>query len=574
MTIKPSDVLLAKRSASFCGKQEPSEALNDCLQATRPCSVWAPAPSKLAFFLVVAALAMLAASCEVGPNYVTPKANVAGQWMENPAITNQPPDMAAVYWWRNFSDPVLNQLVTTACESNLSLQIAGVRILQARAQLNKSIGNLFPQQQGISGQLNYARLDDGLVSQIPGINRNYLADQTLFAATWEIDFWGKYRRGIESDRATFLGSIASYDDAMVTLIADVASAYINIRTLQERLQVEMQNLDIQNESLRIATARFDAGETSELDVQQAKTQLAQTEAQIPLLDETIRQDQNGLAVLLGERPDQIDGQLTGPPRIPVAPTNVAVGIPKDLLRRRPDVQEAGLQAASLSALIGVAKANLYPAFSLSGEFGFSANNEFNNSLSDMFNWQSRALNAGAGLVMPIFNYGRIINQVRVQDAQFEQAVLNYQNTVLAAQQEVENGLTTFANEQKALTSLNQAADSARRSTDLAMIQYKGGQTDYTTVLTAEQQELSVENAAASTKGNVALGLIAVYRALGGGWEVRGKSDVISDAIKAEMKRRTDWGRMLEPSHHLPEISPVASFSETNNLSVQQTSAKP
>ncbi|HEV2436051.1 MAG TPA: efflux transporter outer membrane subunit [Verrucomicrobiae bacterium] len=522
----------------------------------------APASLRPALFILTAALAVLAVSCKVGPNYATPQANVAGQWMENSAVAHRPPGDADVYWWRNFDDPVLNQLITTACRQNLSLQVAGARILEARARLNKSIGNLFPQQQGISGQLNYARLDDGLVSQIPGINPDYLSAQALFAATWEIDFWGKYRRAVESDRATFLGAVASYDDAMVTLIADVASAYINIRTLQERLRVEERNLETQQESLRIATARFQAGETGELDMQQAKTQLAQTGAQIPLLNEAIRQNQNGLAVLLGERPDEIDRQLTGPAVIPVVPTNVVVGIPKDLLRRRPDVRAAGLQAASYSALIGVAKANLYPAFSLSGEFGFSANNQFNHSLSDMFNWQSRALNAGAGLVMPIFNYGRIINQVRVQDAQFQQAVLKYQNTVLAAQQEVENGLASFANEQSALGSLNRAADSARQSTALAMIQYKGGQTDYTTVLTAEQQELSVENAVASTRGNVALGLIAVYRALGGGWEVRGDNDVISDAVKAEMARRTDWGRMLEPSRHLPKIPPIAGMTET------------
>jgi outer membrane protein TolC len=183
----------------------------------------------------------------------------------------------------------------------------------------------------------------------------------------------------------------------------------------------------------------------------------------------------------------------------------------------------------------------------------------------MFNWQNHALSAGAGLVMPILNYGRIINQVRVQDAQFEAAVLNYQNTVLTAEQEVENGLVSFANEQQALVSLRQAADSARRSTELAMIQYKGGQTDYTTVLTAEQQELSVENAVASNRGNVALGLIAVYRALGSGWEIRGESDVVSREVKAEMARRTNWGRMLEPRHHLPAISPVASVTETNNV---------
>jgi NodT family efflux transporter outer membrane factor (OMF) lipoprotein len=532
--------------------------------AYRPCKgeFFIPAFAR-AFLLGV--LAWWTSACTtVGPNYTPPRVDLADHWMQTSVVANRPPSIAEIYWWRHFNDPVLDQLITYACEHNLSLQVAGARILQARAQLNKSIGNLFPQQQGVSAQLNYARLNDGLVSEIPGVNLNYLSDWTLFATTWEIDFWGKYRRGIESDRAAFLGSMAAYDDAMVTLIADVANTYVNIRTLQEQLQVAEQNLEIQKESLSVAAARFNAGETSELDVQQATTQLAQTESQVPLLNEAVRQNKNGLAVLLGERPDEVDRQLTGPTRIPVPPTDVAAGIPKDLLRRRPDVRQAGLQAAAYSALIGVAKASLYPAFSLSGRFGFSANNQFNNSLGDMFSWENRLIDAGAGLVMPIFNYGRLINQVRVQDAQFQQAVLNYQNTVLAAQQEVENGLVSFANEQKALDSLNRAAASARRSRDLAMIQYRGGQTDYTTVLSAEQAELSVENNVAATKGKVAMGLIAVYRALGGGWEIRGDRDVVSNEVKAEMKKRTDWGRMLEPSHHLPKILPVTTAPEAKD----------
>jgi NodT family efflux transporter outer membrane factor (OMF) lipoprotein len=514
---------------------------------------------KLAVF--VAGAAVLATSCMVGPNYRTPKAEVAARWTPNSAVTNRPFSDAETYWWRNFNDPVLTQLIGTACRSNLSLQIAGVRILETRARLNRSIGNLFPQQQGISGQLNYAQLNSSLLSEIPGVNPDSLSDQVLFGATWEIDFWGKYRRAIQSDRAGFLGSIASYDDAMVTLIADVASTYVNIRTLEERLRVAARNVATQQESLRIATAQFNGGETSERDVQQATTQLAQTEAQIPLLNASLAQNKNGLAVLLGEAPGKVDRHLAGPGQIPVAPAQVAVGIPKDLLRRRPDVRAAGLSAASYSALIGVAKASMYPAFSLSGEFGFGSDNQRNNSLGDMFNWQNRVVNAGAGVVFPVFNYGRLQNQVRVQDAQFEQALLNYQNTVLTAQQEVENGLANFVNQQGALVSLNQAAVAARRSTDLAMIQYKGGQTDYTTVLTAEQSQLSVENDVATTQGNVVLGVISVYRALGGGWQLRDGRDVISDNVKAEMSRRTDWGKLLEPSHHLPATAPAANQNE-------------
>jgi NodT family efflux transporter outer membrane factor (OMF) lipoprotein len=373
----------------------------------------------------------------------------------------------------------------------------------------------------------------------------------LFAATWEIDFWGKYRRGIEADRASYLGAIAAYDDALVTLIADVASTYVNIRTLEERLRVAGRNLELQQESLRIAAAQFNAGETSERDVQQAITQLGQTEAQIPRLEETLRQNKNGLALLLGGTPDDIDQQLAGPSRIPVIPVAVAAGIPRDLLRRRPDVRAAGLAAASKSALIGVARAELYPSFSLAGEFGFAGSNAGDNSLADTFNWESRTVKAGGSFVFPIFNYGRLINQVRVQDAQFQAAVLQYQNTVLNAQREVEDGLTAFTNERRAATLLDRAAAASRRSTELAMIQYKGGQTDYTTVVSAEQNQLTVEDSLASTRGNVVLGIIAVYRALGGGWQMREGHDVLPAEVKAEMARRTNWGRLLEPGQHLP-----------------------
>ena len=500
---------------------------------------------------LIAAVALLTTSCMVGPDYQTPKADVAKQWSPSTAVANRPFSDAETYWWRNFNDPILNQVVETACSNNLSLQIAGVRVLETRARLNRSIGELFPQQQGISGGVSYSQLNSNLLAKIPGVNPDYVSGQFLFGATWELDFWGKYRRAIEANRAGFLGSIASYDDAMITLIADVASTYVNIRTLEERVLVANSNITTQTESLRIASVQFKAGERSNRDVQQATTRLAQTEAQIPLLNAALAQYKNGLAVLLGETPDKIDGHLAGLSHIPVARAEVVVGIPKDLLRRRPDVRAAGLMAASYSALIGVAKANMYPAFSLSGEFGYAGNNQFNNNLSDMFTWQNRVVNAGAGVVLPIFNYGRLVNQVRVQDAQFQQALLNYQNTVLIAQQEVENGLANFANQQSALVSLNQAATAARRSTELGMIQYKEGQTDYTTVLTAEQTQLSVEDNVAATKGNVALGLISVYRALGGGWQVRDGHDVISDGVKAQMAQRTNWGEMLEPSQHLP-----------------------
>ncbi len=503
------------------------------------------------FLPLAVLLGLLAGGCKVGPNYTTPPSKVAGQWTQPAPLTNETASAADLYWWHHLNDPALDELVRVAHRNNLSLQSAGVRVLEARARLNQSIGNLFPQQQGISGGVNYSYLNDGLASKIPGIKSDYYSDQVLFATTWEIDFWGKYRRGIESDRAAYLGSVAAYEDALVTLTADVAATYVSVRTLEERLRVARQNVDLQKESLRIAAAQFKAGETSERDVQQATTQLGQTEAQIPVLEQTLTQTRNGLMVLLGETAEEVQQRLASQGPIPTVSTNVAVGIPRDLLRRRPDIRAAGYAAASKSALIGVARANMYPAFSLAGEFGYNANNQGNNSLGDLFNWQSRALNGGASFFFPVFNYGRLINQVRVQDAQFQEAILNYQNTVLSAQQEVENGLAAFADQQRSVAELTKAATASRRSTELAMIQYKGGQTDYTTVLAAEQAQLAVEDALASGQGNVVQGLISIYRALGGGWDMREGNDIVSDEVKAEMARRTDWGKLLEPNKHLP-----------------------
>jgi NodT family efflux transporter outer membrane factor (OMF) lipoprotein len=489
-------------------------------------------------------------SCLVGPNYTTPKSDVAPAWLPTPAAAPQPLNAADAYWWKVFQDPVLDGLVESAYENNLTLQLAGVRVLGARAQLNKSIGNLFPQQQGVSGAITWNQVNTPTT-----VNR--ADDNLLFAATWEIDVWGKIRRGIESDRAAYLGTIATYDDVLVTVLADVASSYVNIRTAEERLKVAAKNVETQKESLRVASVQFKYGETSELDVQQASTLLAQTQAQIPTLQNDVRQAKDALAVLLGVTPVEIDQRLRGTAGgIPVAPAEAAVGIPKDLLRRRPDVRAAGLTAASQSALIGVAVAQMYPAFSLAGAFGVASTNLGPSSLSDMFLWQNRVAQAGASFFFPFFNYGRLVNQVRVQDAQFQEAVLNYQNTVLKAQQEVEDGLSAFATSREALSSLETASAAATRTTELSLLQYKAGETNYTTVITSEQSQLTIEDSLASTKGNVALGLIAVYRALGGGWELRGDRDVVSDEVKSEMDRRTNWGRMLETAQHMPKESPV------------------
>jgi NodT family efflux transporter outer membrane factor (OMF) lipoprotein len=518
-------------------------------------------------------------SCMVGPNYSTPKSKVESAWVDSGVVSGRAQNAADRLWWKNFHDPVLNRLVEIAYANNPSLQAAGVKILKARAELSGTIGNLFPQQQGISGGVNYYYLppsDNGNSSQFqPGtplgtaltqdlsnnfnrsgfqIGPNLFTDQVLFSSSWEIDFWGKYRRQIQSDKATFLASVAAYDNALVSLIGDVANSYVNIRTTQEQIRVNEENVIVQKESLRIAETRFQAGQTSQLDVEQAKTELAQTEAKVPGLENTLRQTKNALAVQLGVPPASVDALLK-PGRIPSPPGKLAAGIPRDLLRRRPDVRQAALDAAAQSAKIGVQIANMLPAFSLKGTIGYSSNNIGDNSLSEIFNWQNALVQSAASFTMPVFNYGRLINKVRVQDASFREAVLNYQNTVLTAQKEVENGLSAFKYGKQSVVYLEKAVAAAKMSTRLAIDRYKAGQSDFTTVLTALQQQLNVENSLVGAQGDVVLGLVLAYRSVGGGWELREGRDVISPEVKEEMAKAKYWGRTLEPARHIPATPP-------------------
>jgi len=493
----------------------------------------------------------------VGPNYSTPEAKIQGGWKKHHGVSDRPSTFVDAAWWRQFNDPVLNQLIDTAYRNNPSLQSAGVRILQARAQLNESIGNLFPQRQNLilSARSNVVSNPTDFWTPLES-GQNFLASQALLSVSWEIDFWGKYRRQIQSDRSQYLATLAAYDSVLVTLIADVASTYVNIRTLQERMRVTKANVLQQDKGLKLAQARATAGQVGQLDVEQARSQLAQTQAQLPALQDAIQRSINGLGVLLGDTPAQAERRVAGGGRIPTAPSQIAVGLPIDLLRQRPDVRQAGLEAASQSAKIGVEFAKLLPSFSLNGTFGYSTGSE-SFSLSHIFNWQQTLLNSAGSLVVPIFNYSRLINQVRVQDASFQRAILHYQEVVLNAQREVEDGLSAFTQGKNRVAHLQTAVAAANNACKLADAQYQAGTTDYTTIITAEKQRLAVEDALADTQGQVAIGLITIYRSLGGGWQLRAGGDVVSEATKQQMSSRTNWGRLLETSRHIPAEDPAA-----------------
>jgi NodT family efflux transporter outer membrane factor (OMF) lipoprotein len=506
--------------------------------------------------LLLFILLFLPGCIKVGPEFTPPPVAVSQTWLEAGDQRVKTETTRYRNWWRVFDDPVLDRLIGRAYKENLSLRIAGVRVLEARAQLGIAVGELFPQTQQASGSLQYFRPSEQSSQSVfqgsaSGTPIRFWQSQIGLGANWEIDFWGKFRRAIEAGNASWLASIANYDNALVSLTANVASSYILIKTFEKRIAIARQNVETQRESLKIAEARYQYGAASQLDVHQAKTVLYNTEASIPPLEAQLRQAKDTLSVLLGLPPSHLADELAGSSDIPVSPPQVIVGIPADLLRRRPDIRSAEQQAAAQCAQIGVTKADLYPAFSLTGSFGFVSTDLGKSSLADMFKWSSRNIQAGPSFQWNILNYGQITNNVRVQDARFQELLITYQNAVLAAQQEVEDNLTAFLRAQEQARSLARSAAAARDAFDLATQQYREGVVDFTTVLVAQQSLLSVQDNLAATLGNIATNLVGVYQALGGGWEVREGKDLIPPEIKEEMAKRTHWGKLLAPASYNP-----------------------
>ena len=494
---------------------------------------------------------LLSACMMVGPNYKEPKKQVAAHWANKNATVKETP-FKDTKWWQEFHDPTLTALINQSYQNNISLQIAGVRVLQTRAQLAQSVGQLYPQQQTMIGNYNYNQIGGTSFQQIlpPKFDTALLG----FSANWEIDFWGKYRRAIQANDAAFLASLAAYDNALVTLTSDTASTYVKIRTYERQIIITKANIVVQKAGLKIARARFNAGQASLVDVEQALTELGQTEATMPSLVSNLQKQKDALAFLLGTVPNGIDTVLKKNRGIPRAPGSVAVGSPKDALVRRPDIHQARLEAVSQSAAIGATQANLYPALSLTGTFAFSSNSIGTSSITDLFQWGNRNVMTGPALSWPLLNYGQITNAVRAQDAVFQQALLNYVNLVLKAQQEVQDNITAYIEAKKAEQFLAKANTSAIKSLKLALIRYKEGETDFTPVLNAEQQQLSVQTSLVNAQGDIPQALIALYRALGGGWAIRGCNDVVPEQIKTEMAARTNWGTLMKQKNHRPPMT--------------------
>ena len=489
--------------------------------------------------LIAAGAAALAGCAAVGPDFEQPAADLPDAWSTPSDAGLETTAQELVAWWTMFGDPVLDELVDTARRNNNTLEIAGLRVLEAQAQLGIATGLKYPQLQAAAGEANYVSPPGN-----SGVSTNYGQFALGASVAWEIDFWGRFRRGIEAADAAMLASLAAYDQALVLLSAAVVELYTVVRITEEQLRIARENVAIQQRSYEIAEVLYANGADSELDMQQASTLLLSTQATIPGLEEGLTQARNALSILLGEAPGALRERLAAGGGIPVVPDSLAIGIPADMLRRRPDVRQAEYLAMAQNARIGLAKADLYPSFSLSGSIGVSTTTLGDSDFGDLFGSDAVAWSVGPSFVWPFLNYGRIRNNVRVQDARLQQALVNYRETVLQAAREAEDAMAGFIGARQQREILERTVASAVRSNELATLRYSEGFSDYERVLNSQQALFSQQQRFIAIRGDVVRNVVALYKALGGGWETRDGQPWIDPETLETMRERTDWGELI------------------------------
>jgi NodT family efflux transporter outer membrane factor (OMF) lipoprotein len=469
---------------------------------------------------------------KVGPNYCRPPAPVAEEWIQ--ANDAKVQDRHLQDWWTVFQDPTLDALIETAYAQNLTLRSAATRVLQARAQQAVAAGNLFPQTQQATGQYSRVNLSHNTFNNPsafsilsptpipPGVPiGNFYSDWTAgFNLSWELDFWGRLRRAIESTNATLDASVENYDDALVTLLADVATNYVQYRVAQQRIKIARDNVRIQERLVTVVERQAKVGTSTTLDVEQLRTLLEQTRSTIPFLQIAMGQANDTLCILLGTPPRDL-GPVLGPgpelgsAPLPNAPAWVAAGVPADLLRRRPDVRRAERQVAAQSAQIGVAEADLYPTVFVNGTLGYEAFD-----LSKLFESRSFFGTITPNFKWNILNYGRIVNNVHLQEARTQELIATYQNLVLTAAQQAQTALRGFLRSQEQAEDLARSVKAAVAATQIEEQLFAALKADVNRLFTLENSQVQQQDNLAVAQGNVALNLITAYRALGGGWELR------------------------------------------------------
>ena len=489
------------------------------------------------------ALTLLTACSAVGPEFEKPEQDLPREWTETGNVGLESSPIEQPQWWRLFNDPVLNQLVETAWAQNNSLEIAGLRVLEARAQLGIAQGNKYPQSQLSAGSATYTSPANNF-----GGGSNVWQYGIGASTSWELDFWGRFRRGIESADAAYMASIAARDQALILLTAQVVSTYTVIRINEEQLRYAHSNVEIQQRSYDITSVLYRHGSDSELDMQQAHTLLLSTQATIPGFEIALEQARNALNTLLGKPPGTIDHLLGDDQGIPELPEYINIGIPADLLRRRPDVRQAELNALAQNALVGFAEADLYPSFSLTGSLGLVSGGASGTDFGDLFSSDALTFSLGPSFVWPFLNYGRIRNNIRVQDARLQQALVNYREVVLQSSREAEDSIEGWHSRLNQTDILTQTVASAERSNQLSVLRYREGFSDYQRVLDSQQSLFNSQQRLVTQRGTSVASLVSLYRSLGGGWESQDSLPLISEQSRQQMQQRTNWGDLLDDTN--------------------------
>jgi len=496
--------------------------------------------------LVVACAALALQACAtVGPDYEEPEVEWLDDWLTDlygQAAPSGTTEEDLDFWWLAFNDPVLNGLIETAREENSTLQIAALAIVQSRALLGIAVGSQYPQVQQATGSL--ARADSWPTEGSNSGNHSNLNSYSVgFNVGWELDFWGRWQRSIESADAGFFASITNYQNAQVLLSAQMAQAYFSYLTILKQIEIARENGELQKRSMEITTQLYESGQSSELDVQQAKTQYLATLASIPALEIDLRQVANSIAVLLGRHPGNLPELDNATAELPALSPLLVEEIPAQLMMRRPDIHTAAWQVASQSAQIGVAEADFYPSVSLFGNIGWSGNSL--NATNDSF-----GSGVGTGFTWNLFNYDRIENNVRVQDATLQQLIESYQLTVLGAASEIDNAALSVVKTREQGVLLKDALVAAERSLVLSSKRYQEGYSDFQRVLSAQLARAAASSSYVVNQGAHINAVIAFYKSLGGGWQPVDGENLIPDQVRQVMEERIDWGGMLDDP--LPE----------------------
>jgi NodT family efflux transporter outer membrane factor (OMF) lipoprotein len=464
----------------------------------------------------LAALTLIG-GCMVGPDYHPPKNQPPPAWAgltnsvaaADSRLTNSAVELAR--WWDQFQDPELTALVTEALQTNLDVQLAQAQVREARATIGKDAGGLFPSLTASGSASRSGSVSTSIIKPSQGNHVNSLS--AGLAALWNLDFFGATRRQLEADAAALDAACENLHGEEVTVSSSVALDYIQIRGAQEQIAIAQTNLESERHTAEVTRRKAAAGFDSGLDQANADAQVASTAASIPPLEVTIQQNIFALSILLGRPPADLLADLSKPGPIPITPPEVPVGLPSDLLRRRPDIRQAEASLHQAAAEIGAAVADFYPQFSLTG------NITYQNSLArELFAGPSGSLSAGPQVNWPIFQGGSTINNLRYQKAARDAAYISYQKTVLAALSDVEYYLVSFAKEWDHRKALSDSVVFNRRALTLSQALYQAGTTEFLTVLDAERSVLGSETELAQSRQAIASDLVNIYRALGGGWE--------------------------------------------------------